>query len=372
VLLLAIGVAVAVVVVAVTLATRGDSGRRGLDTIAPPPQPLTAQQLVSATVTELAPPPSGLTFGIQLFAIEGGLVLWGVRDPTSHQVTAVRYSMQDNTWTTLEFPTMSRVPDDVNSGISVVSTGTELLVLGRENLALDLSTGKWRPLAEMPRPFPSAAFAFWTGREAVVIGDAVIGDASSAVRTAFVGQAFDPVANKWRPIAEPPQKIRVIKSSLNPGAVLWTGTEALVYGVLADGTKGPGGGDKTSYFIYQPATNRWREEPSPFNGLMPDVGVSDSHTAYWARFGDVVGFALDTGQRISRPPLYGRTNSQLVVVGTQLVNLDGTTLGVFDPATNKWIPGPKVTGRTAVVDANTIYVIEPSNPKPQLSRVQPS
>jgi hypothetical protein len=146
----------------------------------------------------------------------------------------------------------------------------------------------------------------------------------------------------------------------------------LVYGILADGTKGPGGGDKTSYFTYQPATNQWREEPSPFDVLTPETGATDGRTAYWARFNDVVGLALDTGQRIDVPPLYGRNlDERLVVVGNQLVNLDGTILKVFDPATNKWIPGPKVTGRTAVVDANNVYVIEPSNPKPQLSRVQP-
>ena len=64
--------------------------------------------------------------------------------------------MQDDSWTTLYFPTMWRVPDDMSTGIAVVSTGSELLVLGRENLALDLSTGKWRSLAEMPFEFQIA------------------------------------------------------------------------------------------------------------------------------------------------------------------------------------------------------------------------
>ena len=382
---LVIGVAAVVVVVAVAVAVlaRGD-GDRGLDTIAPGPtasvttagptasvttarptgEALTAQQLVSATVTELATPPSNLIYGFQLFAIDHGLLLWGIRDPTSHQVTAARYSMQDDTWTTLDFPTMSSVPDDLSSGISVVSTGTELLLLGRENLALDLSTGKWRPLAEMPRPFPTTAFAFWTGREAVVIGGA-----SSPGATEFVGQAFDPATNRWRPIAVPPQKIKVINSSLSAGAVLWTGTEALVYGIRDDGLTGPGGGSKTEYFIYDPPTDSWRSEASPLGGFMPEAGATDSRTAYWARFGDVVGLALDTGQRIDISPLYGRTDSQLVVVGNQLVNLDGTTLSVFDPATKKWIPGPLVAGRTAVVHGKTIYVVERSNPNLQLSRV---
>ena len=68
---------------------------------------VTAQQLAAATVTELATPPSNLIPFFKLFATEGGFVLWGVRDPSTLQVTAARYSALDKQMDNV------RVPDDV-------------------------------------------------------------------------------------------------------------------------------------------------------------------------------------------------------------------------------------------------------------------
>ena len=346
-----------------------DDGSNTLETQGSPTSAtiqVTAQQLAAATVTELATPPSNLLPFFKLFAIENGFVLWGVRDPSTLQVTAARYSALDNKWTTFAFPTMSRPPSEAALDISVVSTGTELLVLGRENFALDLSTGKWRQLPEMPRPFSSSAFAFWTGKQAVVIGES-----SSPAGKQFVGQAFDPIANSWRAIAAPPDKHRVSYSpTVNSGAVMWTGKEALVV-AFPDGTSSS---SPYPYFVYDPATDQWRAEPSPLDGGMPETGATDGRKAYWIyQFTIAAGFDLETGQRIEIPPvpLSARGEIQLVLFGGQLVRLDGATLIVFDASTNQWISGPAVPGKTAVVDGNALYAIEFSSTNPRLTRVQP-
>jgi hypothetical protein len=349
---------------AVVIARADDTNT--VQTLGPPSSAtiqVTAQQLAASTVTELATPPSNIIPGFKLFTTERGLVLWGIRDFATGQVTAARYSAQDNRWTTMESPAMSQPPSESGADVSVVSTGTELLVLGRENLALDLLTGKWRPVAEMPRPVLSVAFAFWTGKEAVILGTS-----TSPTGTQFVGHAFDPIANSWRAIAAPPENIRVMNSFLGTsGAVLWTGKEALVFGIRDAPLT-------VLFFIYDPATDQWRAEPSPLDGDRPETGATDGRTAYWVhRLTVATGLVLETGQRIEIPPvpLPDRAESRLVLFGGQLVSLDGSTLVVFDDAINQWISGPAVPGNTAVVDGNDLYVIEFSTTNPRLTRVQP-
>ncbi|MEO8692915.1 MAG: hypothetical protein ABI658_05325 [Acidimicrobiales bacterium] len=323
-----------------------------------------AQRLAVASVTELATPPNGLIPGSKLFATERGLVLWGVRDSASGQVTAARYSVQDNKWTRLDFPTMSRPPNESGLDVSVVATGTELLILGRENLSLDLSTGKWHQVAEMPRPFPTSAFAFWTGSQAVVIGGST---PPAPAETPFVGQAFDPIANSWRAIATPPEKIRLVNGSLTSGAVLWTGKEALVFASRDDVTT-----PSTVLFLtYDPATDKWRVESSPLDGGMPETGATDGRTAYWVhKLTAAAGLDLDTRQRIEVPSLPIQNESRLALVDGQLVGLYGSApLVVFDAGTKHWLGGSSISGKIAVVDGRTLYVIDNSNAKPRFSRV---
>lgn len=361
-----IAVGVAVAVVAVFTVTRIDRDNQGLDTIAPAPAPaaVTAQQLATATVTKLATLPSNIFPGFKLFATGDGFVLWGVRDETNGLVTAARYSAENDKWTTFAFPSMSGRPYASGSDTLVVLTGTELLVLGRENLALDLSTGSWRSLPEMLPPFPNNGFAFWTGKEAVVIG-------APAEGSAFVGQALDPIANTWRSITAPPEKIKVMNSGVSgpfAASVLWTGKEALVFGIRDDGASTA----TFLFLIYDPLTDEWRAAPSPLDeNFPPEEGVTDGRTAYWNQsLNAVAGLALDTGQRIEIPALTA-PHPRLALVGGQLVSLDGSTLMVFDAATNRWINGPEVAGNSAVVDGRDLYVIDRSNTQARLTRVHP-
>ena len=73
-----IAVGLAAAVVAVFAVTRIDRDNRGLDTIAPAtsvgtqPAAVTAQQLATATVTELAALPSSVYAGFKLFPTENG------------------------------------------------------------------------------------------------------------------------------------------------------------------------------------------------------------------------------------------------------------------------------------------------------------
>ncbi len=386
-----IAVGLAVAVLAVFTVTRIDNDNRGLDTIAPAPATtldtqqgaVTAQQLATATVTELATLPSSVYAGFKLFPAENGFVLWGVLNSERSQVTAARYSAADDKWTTFAFPAMSKPPNESGSDTAVVFTGTALLVLGRDNLALDLSTGSWHSLPEMPRPLPATTFAFWTGKEAVVMGGT-----SSATGTAFVGQAFDPIANTWRSITAPPEKVKVTNSGVHSsteGSVLWTGKQALVFGLRDDGTSGCGVSSVTPptgpacpsstflFFTYDPATDQWRAVPSPLDEVaVPGEGVTDGRTAYWNQsFNLVAGLALDTGQHIRTPALTA-DDPRLALVGGQLVSLDGSTLTVFDAATNRWINGPEVPGDSAVADGRDLYVIDHARTETRLTRVRPA
>jgi len=267
-----------------------------------------------------------------------------------------------------------------------VLTGTELLVLGRDNLALDLSTGSWHSLPEMPRPLPATTFAFWTGKEAVVIGSTAARSASEV--SVFVGQAFDPIANTWRSIATPPEKIKVVNSGVygsTEGSVLWTGKEALVFGIRDDGASSCGStgavpptgpacaGSTFLLFIYDPLTDQWRAVPSPLDEIsVPGQGVTDGRTAYWNQTINVVaGLALDTGQHIRTPALTA-DHPRLALVGGRLVSLDGSTLTVFDAATNRWINGPAVAGDSAVADGRDLYVIDHARTETRLTRVRPA
>ena len=68
-------------------------------------------------------------------------------------------------------------------------------------------------------PALNGSAVVWTGTELIVWG----GFADDTLSESQEGAAFDPAAGTWRQIAPPPDGVRA-------GVVLWTGTEMLVFG----------------------------------------------------------------------------------------------------------------------------------------------
>jgi hypothetical protein len=142
-------------------------------------------------------------------------------------------------------------------GAATVWTGHTLLVVGGTNhtdgAAYQPEIGRWRPIADPPVAVggymnPSTA---WTGSEALVLGRPSGQGAGGQV--AFV--AYDPWANSWRRLADAPP------ITSGPGALVWTGTEAILVGASA---------------AYDPATDTWRSIDLPIP--MPGYGASVAWT----------------------------------------------------------------------------------------------
>lgn len=148
-------------------------------------------------------------------------------------------------------------------------TGDELLVWCGQGAGTDFGTGepnrtdgaaydpvadRWRPIAESPLPVDGSAFASesyataWTGREWIIWG----GEGPDAA-------AYEPETDTWRSIDAGPLGSRVGVASA------WTGQELVIYGG-ADREVVVGDPGKFSSFddgaAYDPTTDTWRAVPS--------------------------------------------------------------------------------------------------------------
>jgi hypothetical protein len=113
----------------------------------------------------------------------------------------------------------------------------------------------WRRGTAGPLLHREDAALVWTGTELVVWGGDPDGD---------TGAAFDPKADQWRAIAPAPIPARC------QGASTWTGREVLVWGRACQLTPGPSPGRSrylTDGAAYDPIADRWRVlPPGPIEG----------------------------------------------------------------------------------------------------------
>ncbi len=138
---------------------------------------------------------------------------------------------------------------------AAVWTGTEMVVWGGAELtelpehpvadgaAFSPSSGQWRLVAPSPLSARSSAAVVWTGTEMVVWGGSNAGE--------FLGDgaAYNPATDSWRPIAPSPL------APAMAAAVAWTGTEMVIVGGLnLDGQDA----------AYDPGADTWRRlAPAP-------------------------------------------------------------------------------------------------------------
>jgi hypothetical protein len=190
-------------------------------------------------------------------------------------------------------------PIGPRESFSTVWTGHELIVFGGSSgdglvtpagAAYNQASDHWRILPTAPIATRVSHAAVWTGREMLIWGG------SDGRRSVADGAAYDPRADRWRPIAG--------RNASTVAAAAWTGTRMLVW----DGSSTDG---RTTGALYDPLRDRWTP--------------------------------------IARGPALAANRSGPVWTGTQMVAWNGTGTGgiAYAPASNSWstLPaGPLVPG----------------------------
>jgi hypothetical protein len=263
----------------------------------------------------------------------------------------------------------------VEGGSRIVWTGTEMLAFGMMDGALNLTTGRWRPLA-MGEAGPSV-YA-WTGEQVLVWGGGCCGQFLSS------GLAYDVARNVWQPLPAAPlagrhttgvwtgqelviiggqgeqgpfsdgaaynprtrtwRKLPPIPVPLTGHTITWTGTEILLVG----GTRGDGNPPvpTSKAMAYNPATNTWRPlADMPINRTRHVAVWTGHHLLVWGGVSAYLnngsnqappnGVAYDpvTDHWAAMPPspLRNRTGATAVWTGTEMLIWGGS--GV-NPATD--------------------------------------
>jgi hypothetical protein len=164
---------------------------------------------------ELPPPPSPQTELLQLIATESAIVAY-LSTQELRVTPDLLYEPESRTWTEL--------PEDplvASFDRSMVWTGRELVLLAQEDVpqpgskgpslyraaAFDPSSGAWRrlPDSEVAGYDPSW---FWAGGKVVnaTLGTSDGGEVNPWVRPYPHGGVFDPAAERWSPLPDPPSK----------------------------------------------------------------------------------------------------------------------------------------------------------------------
>jgi hypothetical protein len=214
-----------------------------------------------------------------------------------------------------------------------VWTGTEVVVFDNgAAAAYRPDTDTWREL-----PAPPAAVArrptvmAWTGREVIAWGDL------NRSQPAADGAAFDPGADRWRPIATAPQPI-------NQGEGVWTGDELVVVGANLDQNNTTDGPTSAIAQAYDPEADQWRQLPDP--QLSPQatvVAFADGQLIAWDYLLDAAHYD-PTGTAEAWDPLppipldMSECYPETLATGNQVLALYCGEAAVLDVRTARWRP----------------------------------
>jgi hypothetical protein len=149
-----------------------------------------------------------------------------------------------------------------------VWTGTELIAwsdgiygLAGDGAAFNLANGSWRVIAQAPLSPRSEPAVAWTGTEMLVWGGRVDN------LFYFSGAAYNPVTDTWRDLQPRPADF----AGKDP-IMVWTGGEAVVFGVMGDSESS---GEYIASAAYDPITDSWR------NLAKGPASVSIGGSAWW-------------------------------------------------------------------------------------------
>lgn len=144
-----------------------------------------------------------------------------------------------------------------------VWTGTQLIIWGGASVypakakmlgdgaAYDPSVRRWTTLPRSPLSPRVDASAVWDGRAMLVWGGITHLNPNNTDQLASNGAAYNPRTHSWTLLPPGPLSAR------DSATMLWTGTDAIVFGGVAAGSK-----SSTRAASYQPAPNRWTPLPS--------------------------------------------------------------------------------------------------------------
>jgi hypothetical protein len=199
-----------------------------------------------------------------------------------------------------------------------VWTGEELIVFGDRGAvaAFDPVHHLWWTRASVPgadAPGWRMVQPVWTGAEVLVVGVAVGGTAA---------HAFDPVAGRWRRLADPPVGV------IAPAVSVWAGDSYVLWGPT-DGARvredGPAAGG-----VYDPGSDSWRRLGigTVLNVATVDGVATDDGVIVWGRqpgsggTGGSSSFAArfvpgpDRWEPLPPPPLHGPASAASVYTGS--------------------------------------------------------
>lgn len=296
---------------------------------------------------------SGLFVGVGLLAVmaAGVAVLVDDEDRTTAVPTIIPTGGTSSAalaasgrWTTLP-----PAPIAYRSSPASAWTGRELLVWGgssadRVDVPRDDGAGydpradRWRLLPAAPIPGRTQASAVWTGHEFIVWGGF---DTPTPPHVTGDGAAYDPAANRWRPLPASPLEPRA-------GAVaVWTGREVIVIGGRSAVPTG-GSNEYADAAAYDPVRNSWRR--------LPPVPVPDGHDL-WAPL------AVWTGDQLL---VWWPWNHTEVLPGGGIRGTYGYDLLRYNPAAEQWdlLPDPDTppglghpvwTGRDVIVAGAQVF-----------------
>lgn len=209
--------------------------------------------------------------------------------PGSIRDDAVAYDPVTDTWRTLPAaPLAARV------GAVTVWTGTDVVVAGGSDAdftplgdaaAYTPATDAWRTIPDLPEAVGDAEAGVWTGDEVIVLGRP--GGAAHDEPRFQHAAAYDPTADRWRSLADPPM-------ALQSASLVRADDRLLALGPDGDVADGP-----PALLTYRPATDTWTRQPDP-----PGGGPRSTVTPVWTGSELLVWGAAPSPTGVSwRPPL---------------------------------------------------------------------
>lgn len=210
---------------------------------------------------------------------------------------------------------------------SGIWTGTEFVVWGgtgarnlyADGAAYDPRTGRWRTIAPGPLTGRTGHVAAWTGREMIVWGGTTTVSGTSGRSD---GAAYDPAADRWRPIAAAPEGRAGAEAVLVDGVV-----------VIGAGAS-PQGGTFDGLLVYDVAADSWSRIETEHQVIdltaAGDAVVAATLTTD-RTLASIVRYDLERGRTTRLPPLAEGTAVDTLAVaatGSVVTVLAGTTESV--------------------------------------------
>lgn len=273
------------------------------------------------------------------------LIIWGGVDAQGPTSDGAAYDPRADRWRPL-----APAPLSPRAGALMAWTGEEVLVWGgsdqdgpfsggyglplTDGAAYDPQADRWRPLPEAPRAATVGMRGVWDGRELLVFP-----------RRNLTGMAYNPATDTWREIVDPPLSVgystppiwagdRLVLPNESPSLA---GSFALMYDPVADAWQASGPAPEWFAREYRPLENRWATGPAVWIGdalavlpLPPGIvaGFQGSVGGLWRPDGDIWEAMTPPPRLPLLPSVAVWTGEEILVFGLAEASLEGSTGGL--------------------------------------------